>query len=198
MSHDPGTLRFYEMEAVKYTSRGQEPSRGWIELFLSQLQPGAAVLELGCGGGQDSEFMLARGYDVRPTDGTAEIAREAEKRLGIPVATLLFGDLNELATCDGIWANACLLHIPRAELPDMLARIHTALRPGGVFYASFKAGEAEGRDAFDRYYNYPSESGLRHIYAKLAWASVSIEAQSGSGYDRKPTEWLHVLATKRS
>ena len=196
MPHDPGTLRFYEMEAIKYTSRGQEPSRRWIWLFLSQLQPGPTILELGCGGGQDSEFMLAKGFDVRPTDGTLEIAREAEKRLGIPVATLLFGDLNAQAMYDGIWANACLLHTPRADLPDVLARIHAALKAGGVFYASFKAGESEGRDEFGRYYNYPSENWLRDIYTELAWSSVSLEAQSGSGYDHKPTEWLHVLATK--
>ncbi|WP_426239546.1 class I SAM-dependent methyltransferase [Pararhizobium sp. DWP1-1-3] len=198
MSHDPDTLRFYEMEAAKYTSRGVEPSRAWIDLFLSHLQPHAPILKFGCGAGQDSEFMLAKGFDVRPTDGTPEIAREAEKRLGIPVATLLFGDLNEQAGYDGIWANACLLHVPRAELPDILARIHAALKAGGIFYASFKAGETEGRDEFDRYYNYPSESWLRDIYAKLGWASISIEAQSGSGYDNKPTEWLHVLAAKRS
>jgi SAM-dependent methyltransferase len=198
MSHDPNTLRFYEMEAAKYTSRGVEPSRGWIELFLSQLQPHATILELGCGGGQDSEFILAKGFDVRPTDGTPEIARAAEKRLGIPVATLLFGDLDAQAAYDGIWANACLLHIPRAELPDIFARIHGALKAGGIFYASFKAGETEGRDEFDRYYNYLSESWLRDIYAKLDWSAISIEAQSGSGYDNKPTEWLHVLATKRS
>jgi cyclopropane fatty-acyl-phospholipid synthase-like methyltransferase len=198
MSHDPGTLRFYEMEAVKYASRGHEPSRDRIETFVLQLRPGAAILELGCGGGQDSEFMLAKGFDVRPTDGSPEIAREAEKRLAIPVATLLFGDLNEQAVYDGIWANACLLHIPRTGLPDILARIHAALKAGGVFYASFKAGETEGRDEFDRYYNYPCESWLREIYAKQDWASVSIETQSGSGYDNKPTEWLHVFGKKLS
>jgi len=196
MSHDPETLRFYGAEAAKYTSRSQEPSRQRIEIFLSHLQPGATVLELGCGGGQDSEFMIARGFDVRPTDGTPEIAHAAETRLGIPVSTLLFGDLDEHGTCDGIWANACLLHVPRAELPGILARIHAALKAGGVFYASFKAGDGEGRDQFDRYYNYPSESWLREAYAPLAWDAVRIEAQPGSGYDRKPTNWLHVLATK--
>jgi cyclopropane fatty-acyl-phospholipid synthase-like methyltransferase len=198
MSHDPETLRFYGAEAVKYTSRGREPSRDRIETFLAHLPPNATVLELGCGGGQDSEFMLAKGFDVRPTDGTQEIAHEAEKRLGIPVATLLFGDLDAQDAYDGIWANACLLHIPRAELPDILARIHTALKAGGLFYASFKAGEAEGRDEFDRYYNYPSENWLREIYAASNWEAVSIETESGSGYDRKPTEWLHVQAEKRA
>jgi SAM-dependent methyltransferase len=198
MSHDPETLRFYGSEAAAYTSRGQEPSRQRIEIFLSRLQPGATILELGCGGGQDSEFMIAKGFAVSPTDGTPEIAREAEKRLGIPVATLLFGDLHEQDAYEGIWANACLLHIPRPELPGILVRIHAALKAGGVFYASFKAGQAEGRDAFDRYYNYPTESWLRETYAQLAWTSVSVEAQSGSGYDRKPTDWLHVLATKQA
>jgi SAM-dependent methyltransferase len=196
MSHDPTTLRFYGMEAAKYASRGQEPSRGRIATFLEHLPQDAIILELGCGGGQDSEFMLAQGYDVRPTDGTAEIAREAEKRLGISVATLLFGDLDAQGTYDGIWANACLLHVPRAELPDILCRIHAALKAGGVFYASFKAGEADGRDEFDRYYNYPPENWLRGIYAELGWATLSMEAQSGSGYDNRPTEWLHVLVTK--
>ena len=198
MSHDPKTLRFYGAEAVKYASRGQEPSRSRIAGFLAHLRPGATVLELGCGGGQDSEFMLANGFDVHPTDGTPEIAREAEKRLGIPVATLLFGDLTAKDAYDGIWANACLLHIPRADLPDILARIHAALKAGGVFYASFKAGEAEGRDEFDRYYNYPAVSWLGDIYAVSDWTAVSIETVTGSGYDRKPTDWLHVLAQKRA
>jgi len=198
MSQDPATLHFYGMEAARYTSRGQEPSRIWLELFLSRLPAHAAILELGCGGGQDSEFMLARGFDIHPTDGTPEIAQEAEKRLKIPVSTLLFGDLDAQDRYDGIWANACLLHVPRADLPGILARIYAALKAGGMFYASFKAGEDEGRDTFDRYYNYPSEDWLREVYAASNWESVLIETQPGSGYDRKPTVWLHVLAAKRA
>ena len=196
MAQDPQTLRFYAEEAAAYTARGQAASHTRLEAFLSHLAAGSTILELGCGAGQDSEFMLARGFKVRPTDGTPEIARAAQERLGVPVATLLFGDLDESRTCDGIWANACLLHIPRAELPGILTRIHAALTPGGTFYASFKAGKADGRDQFDRYYNYPSEDWLKNLYAALPWASVIIEADRGSGYDKKPTDWLHVTALK--
>ena len=54
---------------------------------------------------------------------------------------------------------------PRAELAGILARIHRALKVGGVFYASFKAGDGDGRDSLGRYYNYVSADWLRAAYA---------------------------------
>ncbi len=196
MAQDERTLIFYAKEAAAYTLRGQQPSRTRLETFLSLLPAGSTILELGCGGGQDSEFMISKGFDVRPTDGVPEIAQAAERRLKIPVSTLLFGDLDEAATYDGIWANACLLHVPRGELAGILARVHAALKKNGLFHASFKAGETDGRDQFDRYYNYPSETWLRSQYANFTWKSVAIEAARGSGYDRLPTDWLYVTAVK--
>ena len=105
--------------------------------------------------------MLARGFDVSPTDGSPEMAEVASRRLGRPVGTLLFHDLDAVEAYDGVWANACLLHVPRPELAHMLSLIWRALKPGGVFYASFKTGDAEGRDTLNRYYNYPSPDWLR-------------------------------------
>lgn len=197
MAEDKRTISFYAQEAAAYTSRGKGPSLKYLETFLSKLPPRGTILELGCGAGQDSEYMISRGFNVRPTDGTPEIAQAAEKRLGIPVATLLFGDLNEDSTCDGIWANASLLHAPRAELPGIVGRIHRTLKRGGLFYASYKAGEIDGRDQFDRYYNYPSRNWLNDLYATFPWESVVIESQEGSGYDQKPTDWLHVTAIRQ-
>jgi cyclopropane fatty-acyl-phospholipid synthase-like methyltransferase len=195
-AQDNTTLAFYAEQAQAYTSRGQDAAAHVLDIFLERLPPGASVLELGCGAGQDSEFMIARGFDVTPTDGTAEIAQAAERRLGRPVGVLLFGDIDVRERFDGVWANACLLHVPRAELPGIIARIRAALKPGGVFYASFKAGEAEGRDTFDRYYNYPSAEWLRQAYDPELWQEIEITQAIGSGYDKKPTDWLHVTARK--
>lgn len=197
MTQDDRTLSFYTQEAFAYASRDEYPNSKHIEAFLSLLPAGAVILELGCGAGRDSEFMIGRGFKVRPTDGTPEMAQAAEQRLGMPVATLLFADLNEESTCDGIWANACLLHVPREDLQGVLSKIHAALKKGGAFYASFKAGETEGRDQFNRYYNYPSESTLREWYAASVWADVTITAETGGGYDGRPTDWLHVVAIKQ-
>jgi len=194
-AHDAPTLNFYANEAETYAARSRESDEARMNAFAAYLPPGAKVLELGCGGGQDSAAMLARGLDVVPTDGCAELAREAEKRLRRQVRVLLFEDIEEQNQYDGVWANACLLHVPRGELPSIIGRIQAALTVGGVFHATFKTGLPEGRDRFGRYYNYPSAEWLERIYGS-GWRNIDISRAVGSGYDQESTEWLLVTATK--
>jgi SAM-dependent methyltransferase len=195
---DADTLGFYAAEAEVYAGRARRLGEARLQRFAGLLPTGSKVLELGCGGGQDSQALLALGLDVTPTDGSPELAAEAQKRLGRPVSVLLFEDLVAEAAFDGIWANACLLHVPRPALPGILAKVHRALRPGGAFYASFKAGEAEGRDRFGRYYNYPDADWLRSAYGDARWSSLDIQEDLGGGYDQEPTRWLHATAIKLS
>lgn len=139
--------------------------------------------------------MLAAGFHVLPTDGSPELAGEAEKRLRRPVRVLLFEDIDFTDEFDGVWANACLLHVPRPTLGQILALVRTALRQRGVFYASFKTGGQEGRDSFGRYYNHPDKPILREALG-TGWSSVDIEQRPGNGYYNLPAEWLHVTAVK--
>lgn len=92
---DATTLDFYAVEAQAYAGRPREAEHRRIDRFVEGLTPGARILELGCGGGQDSAEMLARGFDVVPTDGSPELAAQAQQRLGRPVRVLLFEDLAE-------------------------------------------------------------------------------------------------------
>ena len=193
---DEETLQFYNGNAQAYARREiAEHTR--LSRFLALLPPGGSVLELGCGAGADSAEMLARGFGVRPTDGSPEMASEASRRLGRPVATLLFDDLDEVEAYDGVWANACLLHVPRSELGQVLKRIWRALKPASHFYASFKAGAADGRDALNRYYNYPSPDWLRTTYTEAgSWTSLSIETGEVKGFDNQMAAMLFVVARK--
>lgn len=194
---DEATLKFYRSNAEAYAKRTFTSRQARLMAFLAQLSPGATVLELGCGAGGDTAEMLARGFDVRATDGSPEMAELASRHLGRPVETLLFHDLDEVATYDGVWANACLLHVPRKQLATVLSLIHRALKPGGVFYASYKEGEGDGRDTLDRYYNYPSQDWLRATYAAAgSWASLSIERGEVKGFDDKMAPMLFVVARK--
>jgi len=194
---DDETLRFYAENAAAYAERASKRPSPQLAAFLDLLSPGACILELGTGGGQDARFMLDRGFDVRPTDGSAELAVEAEKLLGRPVRVMLFDALNDEAAFDGVYANASLLHAKRAALTGILSRIHRALAPGGRFWATYKAGDAEGRDSFGRYYNYLDAESLRRHYSNAAtWQSLEITAWDGSGYDKLPTKWLGVIALK--
>ena len=193
---DEETLQFYGANAQAYAER-EIAKHTRLTRFLALLPAGATILELGCGAGAASAEMLARGFDARPTDGSPEMAEEASRRLGRPVETLLFHDLDKVEAYDGIWANACLLHVPRPELAQVLTLIWRALKPGGHFYASFKAGEADGRDTLNRYYNYPSPDWLRATYSSAgSWSSLSIETGEVRGFDNEPAAMLFVVTQK--
>jgi SAM-dependent methyltransferase len=193
---DEDTLRFYRQNAEAYAGR-EITKHDRLTRFLALLAAGARILELGCGAGADSAEMLARGFDVRPTDGSPELAAVASRRLGRPVETLLFHDLDEVEVYDGVWANACLLHVPRPQLAQVLTLIRRSLKPGGYFYASYKTGDADGRDTLNRYYNYPTADWLRATYADAGnWDSLSIDTGAVKGFDDKQASMLFVVARK--
>jgi SAM-dependent methyltransferase len=194
---DEDTLQFYRLNAEAYARREITSRRTRLDKFLADLPPGAAILELGCGAGSDSADMLAGGFDVTPSDGSPELAELASRRLGRPVKTLLFHELAELEAYHGVWANACLLHVPRAELAQVLTLIFRALKPGGAFYASYKTGDGDGRDTLNRYYNYPTADWLRATYAEAGdWREMSIESGQVRGFDDEMAEMLFVFARK--
>ena len=110
---------------------------------------------------------------------------------------MLFHDLDDVEAYEGVWANACLLHVPRLELADVLALIWRALKPAGYFFASYKEGDGDGRDTLNRYYNYPSPDWLRATYAEAGkWSSLSIESGEVKGFDDKMASMLFVVARK--
>ncbi|MCA1442791.1 class I SAM-dependent methyltransferase [Ensifer sp. IC4062] len=189
------TNAFYRDNAAAYANRERKAQAARLDRFLAGLEPGARILELGCGGGQDSAYMLARRFDVTPTDGSPEIAAEAERRLGRQVEVVRFDEIGWHDVFDAVWAEACLLHVPRVDLSSVLTRILRALRGGGLLHASFKAGNGEGHDRFGRYYNYPSREWLMRQFEN-GWANVEIGETDAGGYDGEPTRWLHVSAAK--
>lgn len=195
---DPPTLDFYAREAPTYTASGPKGASRHLQPFLDRLKPGARILELGCGGGLDAHYMRQRGFDVDPTDGTAEIAAQAEARLCCPVRVMRFDALDAVAQYDAVVASASLLHVPRPDLANVIGRIWTALRPGGWHLASYKGGGVEGRDRFGRYFNYLDADELRTVYAQVSgWMETDIWSGLGGGYDGVQGPW-HVITVRKA
>lgn len=193
---DEETLGFYRSNAHAYADWAKAPSTR-LNGFLALLPPGGAILELGCGAGNHAAKMLAAGFALRATDGSPEMAEIASRRLGHPVETMLFHELDEDQAYDGVWASACLLHVPRDQLAGVLAAIHRALKPGGVFYASFKLGDDDGRDALGRYYNYPSPQWLQSVYSEAGrWDLLASESNEIKSFDAAPATLLHLTVGK--
>lgn len=193
---DEKTLQFYRSNAQSYADWAKAPSTR-LRSFLALLPPDGSILELGCGAGNHSAVMLEAGFKVRATDGSPEMAEIAARRLGRPVEAMLFDQLDAREAYDGVWASACLLHVPRDELAGILTRIHRALKPSGAFYASFKVGEGDGRDNLGRYYNYPSPDWLSLTYAAAGkWDSLTSDTSVIQSFDQTPANMLHLVARK--
>ncbi|PSO17250.1 class I SAM-dependent methyltransferase [Bradyrhizobium sp. MOS003] len=193
---DDATLQFYRSNARSYADWAKAPSTR-LRGFLALLPSGGSILELGCGAGNHSAVMLAEGFSVRATDGSPEMAEIASQRLGHPVEVMRFDELEANEAYDGVWASACLLHVPRDELAGILARIHRALKSSGVFYASYKMGESDGRDSLGRYYSYVSPEWLGATYASSGpWITLSSETSVIKSFDETPANMLNLVVRK--
>jgi 2-polyprenyl-3-methyl-5-hydroxy-6-metoxy-1,4-benzoquinol methylase len=161
--------------------------------FLALLPPGATILDAGCGSGRDSLFFQQQGYQVTAMDAAAKMVELAAQQLGQPVLHLSFQALEAQAAFDGIWACASLLHVPRVQMDDVMARLARALKGGGVLFASFKYGDAEQtRDG--RYFNGYDEAAFATLIAaqpelELVRLWQTDDVRAGRGGER----WLNVL-----
>lgn len=112
--------------------------------FLAYLEPGSRILDFGCGSGRDTKYFLSRGYDTDASDGSEKLVKIASEYTGIQVKRMLFQELDVTEKYDGIWACSSILHLPYAELADVIIRMGKALVPHGIAYTSFKYGNGEG------------------------------------------------------
>jgi SAM-dependent methyltransferase len=197
-AHDAQTLAFYATEAGAYGERSDRIGRSkQLESFMARLEPGAAVLDLGCGTGRDTQALIEGGFAVTAVDGSSAMAQEAERRTGRPVRVQLFEDIADVEAFDGIWANASLLHVPREGLPAVLKAVYRALKPGGLLYANFKGGGHEGRDTLGRYYNYLDANEVRTLIESAGlWTKLTFGEGRGKGYDGTESPRTQVFAEK--
>ncbi len=164
--------------------------------FSVHLPPRGIVLDFGCGSGRDTKAFLDAGFRVDAADGSAELCALASAYTGIRVRQMLFNELDAVDRYDGIWACASILHLPRTELADVLGRVETALKFGGVLYASFKYGTFEGMRN-GRYFSDFTEETLKAFWEEATslkifdlWITEDVRP------DRKEEKWINLLARK--
>ncbi|SNB47378.1 Superfamily II DNA or RNA helicase [Geobacter sp. DSM 9736] len=166
------------------------------ERFLALVPKGGLVLDAGCGSGRDAREFKLRGYRVAAFDASPELAALAGAHIGQEVLVRTFADVDEVGLYDGIWACASLLHLPSAELPDALKRLWRALKPGGVFYLSFKEGRGE-RTKDGRHFTDLTELELRRIINELQDVFKIDCWQSRDARPGRSDVWLNALVRRK-
>lgn len=103
-------------------------------LALLDVEPGAHVLDLGCGNGALTKTLAMRGYRAQGLDDSAEMiagARAAYPDLLFMRANAIDFTLDD--PVDAIFSNAVLHWIGREDQSAVLASVARALKQGGQF-----------------------------------------------------------------
>ena len=179
---DPETLKVYAEKAGDYADcfASEKPDQD-LRAFMAALPAGAAVLDLGCGPGNAAAMMAAEGFTAEAWDASPEMVETARTRYGVEARVAAFQDLEAEAAYDGIWANFSLLHAPKDQFPSHLARIHRALKPGGVLHLGMKTGTGEARDRFGRFYAYYTNDELATHLADAGFSGMETRTGTSEG-----------------
>lgn len=196
---DP-TLEYYDKNTNDFVSTTKDVDISELhDRFLSLLPENACILDLGCGSGRDSKAFLDRGYSVRSVDGSYEMCRSASQLTGQRVLCMMFDELAAESEFDGIWACASLLHVPGSEMTAILRKVTRTLKPGGIFYASFKYGDFEGIRNERHNTDMTEDSFRRHIEPVGDIEILSMwTGERIARIGRDQMMWLNVLMKKKS
>lgn len=149
-------LRSYNPEMARERDRAEKDAWKVSErqafLDLLKQEGKRTLLEVGAGTGIDSLFFQENGLRVVCTDlvpAMVELCRA--KGLEAYVKDFLSLDFPP-ASFDALYALNCLLHVPSKDLPAVLEKLHSQLRPGGLFFLGVYGGsEQEGIRENDNY-----------------------------------------------
>lgn len=116
-----------------------DPRREWEDELVARLEPGARLLELGCGSGAPETKRLAGRFAVTGVDVSPLQVERA--RAAIPEAEFVCADFTELelpaGSFDAVASFYVFNHVPRDLLAPLLDRIHGWLVPGGWLLTAF-------------------------------------------------------------
>ena len=192
------TIEYYNENVSKFVNDTQDVVFcATQDLFLSYLNEGNSILDLGCGSGRDTKYFLSKGYKVDAMDGSMEICKVASDYTGINVKCLLFNELDEIDKYDGIWACASILHLDRDDLIDVFHRIARALKDNGILYTSFKYSEFEGMRNGRYFTDFTIESfnefqtNIPEFIIEKKW--ITSDVRNG----REDEKWLNLIMRKK-
>jgi ubiquinone/menaquinone biosynthesis C-methylase UbiE len=191
-------------EAYAHTRSDRSAVRPYIERFVAMLPGGARVLDVGCGPGVDTGSLALRGVHTVGLDIAAAMLLMAAPHSGGRVVQadqrrLPFAD----ETFDGVWANACLLHLAKRDLPGALLEMQRVLGPGAVLYTAMQRGASEALEqpvnatsgvAAPRFFaRYESDEWLTLLRQAGFEPLPTLELDDAPGGDKY---WLHVFARR--
>ena len=139
----------------------------------SEQRRAISLLEIGAGPGQTGRFFQDAGLAVVCADLSPEMVRLCRAK-GLEAYAMDFLHLDFPAGhFDALFAQNCLLHVPKAEFPRALQAIRRVVRPGGLlFIGAYGGRDFEGvweKDHYEpkRFYALYTDDAMRTILERF-------------------------------
>lgn len=176
--------------------------RALLGAFAESVASGTPVLDVGCGPGRTTAYLAEHGLSVTGLDLSPEMVRLARERH--PDLTFEVGSMTDLPVADGtlggLLAFYSLIHVPTAEVPQVLAEWRRALLPGAQVAIAFQVGdevrqvrEHDGHDVdLDFHRRHPDQ--LAQLLAEAGFSIWATTVQPPT----EPGKTPHALVLARS
>jgi SAM-dependent methyltransferase len=179
----------------------------WVEgtnFFISLLKKGGRVLDVGCGAGVKSKYLLGKGLEVTGIDFSEKFIEIAARE--VPEAKFLVLDMKDVNNLgikfDGIFAQASLLHIAKKDVVDVLFKFVERLDPDGYLYIAVKGLREGGKEEetveendygyeYERFFSFYTMDELRKYLSDLG---LNVVYENSKIVGR--TNWLQIVAKK--
>jgi 2-polyprenyl-3-methyl-5-hydroxy-6-metoxy-1,4-benzoquinol methylase len=143
-------IGLYEENAAAWDRmRGRDlHERHWLDRFLTDVRPGGAILDIGCGMGEPiARDLIERGLAVTGLDSSPSLIAVARERF--PAHEWAVADMRGLdlgRRFDGLLAWHSLFHLSPDDQRPMFARFAAHAAPGAplMFTSGIEHGEAIG------------------------------------------------------
>jgi len=137
-------IKVYDEIAENYHSKFTKENRFLLK-FAGYLQKNTKVLDVGCGAGTDTKFLIDIGLKVTSIDGSDGMLKVARKVVhNHKFYRKDIGKLNfRNNSFDGIVAAFSLQYLKKESVEKMLRKFHNFLGKNGVIYIALQEGSGE-------------------------------------------------------
>lgn len=191
------SIKFYNENAESFFNDTVNVNLNTIyQHFLPKLPSNAHILDAGCGSGRDAKYFIEQGFQVSAFDASDELAKKSSEYTSLMVEVNTFEHYQSTHTLDAIWACASLLHVTSAQLPQAFTNLAKQLTTGGLFYCSFKYGNAD-IERSGRSFTNADEQRLKQFIQGSGLIIESTWITTDARPNRQDEKWLNAILIKQ-
>jgi|SRR3990172_419921 len=186
MDQNKVAINTYNKIAKIYTKKYFEDFSDikYIDRFLTYLSKKSKILDVGCGPGMSTKYLLNKDYIAEGIDLSLEMLRIAKEKNPEAMFTLM--DMRKLNykpdSFDGLLVSYSLIHIPSKDIPSTLKGFNKILKPNGYILIIVQKGRKDSivNEPFNpdekmfvnfftikRLTNYLEDAGFKIVFNKV-------------------------------